>query len=115
MSNNVKIPESKIEIAICEYLTAKGMFVYKNYDQAKLRNGSYSKDHSFQISGQSDLIVIVSGLVVFLEVKTKTGKLSDNQHKFKNKVIKNGGNYIVARSPKEALQKINALLELQSC
>lgn len=102
--------EQQIEVAICEYLTSKGMFVYKNYDQAKVRDGSYSKDHSFQVSGQSDLMVLVDGTTFHLEVKRPKQAQSPNQILFQSKIEKHGGIYLVAYSSKDAYTKINAVL-----
>jgi hypothetical protein len=53
------------------------------------------------ISGVSDLIVILPNKVIFIEVKTETGKQSDNQKLFKEKVTNLGFEYLIVRSLSE--------------
>ena len=48
-------------------------------------------------AGISDLIAIKDGTVLFIEVKTKNGKMSPGQIKFQVDCCVNGGRYIIAR------------------
>lgn len=65
------------------------------------------------ITGVSDIIALYrrkkdgKGLTLFVEVKTKTGRLAENQEWFKNCVSKLGGYYYVVR----CLADVSAMLE----
>lgn len=48
------------------------------------------------LPGASDLIVIMNGRILFLEVKTETGRLSDVQVEFGQRIKANGFDYAVA-------------------
>lgn len=50
------------------------------------------------VSGPSDLIFILCGEVVFIEMKTPTGTQSDEQKDFQLKVSHRGHQYIIIRT-----------------
>ena len=50
------------------------------------------------LAGFSDLIIIASGNVLFVEVKTKDGRQSELQKKFQSDVERFGFQYSVCRS-----------------
>lgn len=52
-----------------------------------------------------DLLVLFRGRTVMLEVKTKTGRLTDSQ----KELIARGWPLVIVRSPDEALKAIGAL------
>lgn len=54
-------------------------------------------------AGFSDLIVIVQGRVLFLEVKTATGQLSEVQREFRDAVKRQGFAWSLVRSVDDAL------------
>ncbi len=58
--------------------------------------------------GISDLIALRDGQVVFIEVKTETGKQSEHQRIFQEICEAHGCRYILARS-------INDVVELLNC
>jgi hypothetical protein len=58
-------------------------------------------------NGSSDLIGIVAGRFVALEVKTLTGRASDEQNLFLNLVRQKGGFACVVRSVDDALSAID--------
>jgi hypothetical protein len=45
--------------------------------------------------GVSDMIAVKGGRVLFIEVKTPTGRLSDNQKRFRDDIQSKGGEYVV--------------------
>ena len=53
------------------------------------------------LAGFSDLIIIASGNVLFVEVKTKDGRQSEPQKKFQSDVERLGFQYTVCRSLKD--------------
>jgi Holliday junction resolvase-like predicted endonuclease len=48
--------------------------------------------------GISDLIVVKDGRTVFLECKTKTGRLSQHQKTFQNEILSRGRRYVSQES-----------------
>ena len=64
----------------------------------------------FGVKGQADIRAIIGGRSVEVEVKTPTGKQSKDQKNFEKAVTRAGGIYIIARSPREAIDKINERL-----
>ena len=55
------------------------------------------------LPGVADLIIIKSGEAYFMEVKTATGKPSDNQNIFYRMAVLHGCRYSIVRSLREAL------------
>lgn len=104
-----KIYEKDIEKAILEALNFKGWMAWKNptvgvFDSKK---GSYRKPMGgFHLTGVSDIIAVKGGEVWFIEVKTPSGKMTKNQLDFEKRLLKHGGNYLVARK----VEDLNAIL-----
>ncbi len=80
--NNIK--ESDIRKMLRDYLRLRGWHVHHNL--AGL--GTYR--------GISDLTCVKNGRVVFLEVKTPTGRQSEGQAKFQEEITSAGGEYVLA-------------------
>ena len=62
------------------------------------------------LSGVSDLIVHLPNRILFIEVKTETGKQSVAQINFQKKVSTLGGQYIVVRSLTQFQNELKASL-----
>lgn len=77
--------ETLILKSIKQYLQYRGWFVIRVHQGLGCHKGV------------SDLIALKNGKTVFIEVKTKNGKLSMFQEIFKNSIEKNGGEYRVAK------------------
>ena len=94
--NGGKMKESEIQKAVIDYLRLKGWFVWKNNQAGiyKKETGSYIP---LQVKGVADLTAIKDGKVVFIEVKTGKGKLSDHQEAFRKAIVKAGGFYVISR------------------
>ena len=92
--------ESEIQRAICEYLYAKGyMFTrVNNIPVFDPRSRRYRAMPKYTLKGFPDILVLKDGNTIGIEVKSETGKLSQDQKDFKEMWEKNGGAYIVARS-----------------
>lgn len=60
--------------------------------------------------GMADLVGLVCGCWVEVEVKTKTGRQKDSQRDHQSVIEKAGGIYVLARSPEEAERSIRAEL-----
>ena len=78
--------ETLIRNGIKEYLQYSGFFVWIEYQS------------QFSYKGVSDLIATKDGKTLFIEVKTETGKQSDDQIKFQKDIEDHGGTYLLVRS-----------------
>jgi hypothetical protein len=90
--------ESKLKFVVKDYLKLKGWFVFHNL--AGL--GVYP--------GIPDITAIKTGHVVFIELKTPKGKLSENQMKFQKSVELHDGNYFICRRLEDVFE-LNANIE----
>lgn len=103
------IPESAIEEHILVFLWRKGILAWKNvtagYYDAKLKK--FKKQRSqFAINGTSDILGIIDGRFLAIEVKSAKGYPTDDQKRFIEKVNANGGIAFVARSLEEVEAKL---------
>ena len=83
-------PETIIQNAVKQYLQMRGWFVIRNQQGL----GSHK--------GMADLTACKGGTVVFIEVKTPKGYLSEYQKKFQRDIASYGCIYEVARSIEDA-------------
>lgn len=83
--------ETKLKQEIKQYLKVSGWFVFH------IRQGK----HCYK--GISDLIGIKEGITCFIEIKTKTGKLSADQIAFRSEVMSHGGIYKILTSFNDAM------------
>jgi hypothetical protein len=96
----MKDPEGKLQAEIIQYLQSKKIYAFSVPNEAKGR----SVVAQMQLiamglkSGVSDLVVVLPGKVVFIEVKTPDGKQSPQQVKFEQRVKALGHDYHVVRS-----------------
>ena len=93
--------EKQIENEILNFLRILGVYCWKNqsvgiYDPVKKvyrRNGNHN-----HIRGTSDILGIINGRFLAIEVKSEIGKLSPEQRVFLAQISNNGGVAFVARS-----------------
>lgn len=96
-----ELSEKQIENLILSYLASQRILAWKNetvgiWNEAR---GAYMKKHSIHRKvGISDILGIYKGKFLAIEVKSKSGRLSDYQRIFLREVTENGGISIVARS-----------------
>ena len=92
-----RILERDIQYTILQYLKAKKIFSYKNSTAGiyKKATGSYIPSQSV---GSPDIIAVIDGVYVGIEVKGPKGKQSADQKQFQKDLEKAGGLYILARS-----------------
>jgi hypothetical protein len=57
--------------------------------------------------GGPDIVCVINGRYVGLEVKTPSGKMNDNQAEFSRNLMKAGGLYFVVRSLDDAVRAID--------
>jgi hypothetical protein len=98
-------PETVIANLILKELPKKfpGIWIHKNVvGRAKLGSGFYSTVGAGV--GSADLMVCLKGRLVWLEVKTATGKQSDEQVAFEGVAKASGATYAVVRCLNDAVQ-----------
>lgn len=78
---------------------------YPQYLIAAIPNGGYRSTQEARImklegvlAGFSDLIIIAPGNILFIEVKTKSGRQSEHQKNFQTNVQRLGYHYFLCRS-----------------
>lgn len=98
-----KLHEHNIQVACVNWFKAtydrKGyvIFAVPNAAQRSRHLGRMMKDEGL-LPGSPDLVIVTPYGVLFVELKTKTGRLQDTQKLFRDKVEKMGYRYIVCRS-----------------
>ncbi len=100
----MKHEEHRIQQAIVRYLRVMGYFVFAvpNGGKRDARTGKMLKDEG-ALAGVADLVIIMTDMVVFVEVKTGTGKQSESQRSFQKEVENRGHLYLVWRSLDDAI------------
>lgn len=110
----MKNKESKIQAEIVKYLQSKKYFF------ASIPNELGGKDAAIRMakfktlglrSGAPDLLVFLpAGKLICLEVKTETGKQSDSQIAFEQKLSDLGFDYFVVRSVEDVKNILDKFL-----
>lgn len=97
--------ESDIQRTILAYLTLRGIFHYKNSTVGiyKQSTGSYIPSQSI---GSPDIVCIIKGKYVGLEVKRPGGKQSEHQKEFQQNLERAGGTYILTSSLDDLISKL---------
>jgi len=100
--------EAQIERSICDYLRIKGFFFYKQpnsgFFSGKVINGStmigsFRKHSSPYVKrGVPDIMVVINGRIIGLEVKSPSGRQSQDQIDFQREWEKAGARYFLVRS-----------------
>lgn len=98
-------PEGKIQSTIINHLRANGVYCWRNNNGATYdpKINTY-RSNPLAKRGVADIIgILPGGIHLEIEVKTKTGKLSQEQAMHGKRVRGLGGTYIVARSVDDVL------------
>jgi hypothetical protein len=96
-------PEHEIQKQIVQYLRARGLVVFSvpgeaaGSGHAAMLRTSRMKAAGL-LPGVSDLVLVLPGRVLFLEVKSKTGRQAESQKMFKGIVEALGHSYALVRS-----------------
>lgn len=94
--------EKATQKAVLDYLTAKGIFHWRQNSGAIKTRGHFYKFAS--INGIPDIVAIVNGQFIGLEIKDIDGKQNDDQIEFQRLLEESGGKYYVIRSIDEVIQ-----------
>lgn len=97
----VEQTEAQIQKAIVEYLTLRNILFFSVPNELAGGNAGGRMRRFVAMglrAGVSDLLVVLEGRVIFVEVKTPKGRLSEHQRFFRAKVTELGHRYEVVRS-----------------
>lgn len=99
--------DNRILVALSARFHPRGIFWRQNAGRVRSDRGAWV---SLGPPGISDIVGLIDGRAVVIEVKTATGKQREAQGKWQAAVEKAGGIYIIGRSPEEAVARLEALL-----
>ena len=88
--------ESEVQKQILDYLALKRVFHYRNNSGAFV--DSQKHFYRFGALGSPDIICVINGQFVGIEVKAPKGKQSQYQKEFQKNLEAAGGRYVLAYS-----------------
>jgi hypothetical protein len=104
--------ETVIQNAICSYLATRTdlmFWVSKNASTYDATRGCFRKLGKWQKRGVPDLTAVLDdGRMLLIEVKTKTGRLSQHQKEFHEQAREMGALVIVARCVEDVQKGLDA-------
>ena len=95
MTKPYELTEHEIQEQILMWLKLKRIFHYRQ-NSGGLKKGSHFV--KFGVPGAPDIVAIIKGQYVGIEVKRVNGLQSQQQYFFQKELEKAGGKYILARS-----------------
>ena len=110
--NALKEKEKDVQRSIMDYLELTGAFYYRNNSGAFIMPETATHARRFFRAGavgSPDIVIVRNGKYIGCEVKGTDGKQSDDQMDFARRLIKAGGEYILARSLDGFIEQFNAL------
>lgn len=90
--------ESQAQAAICEYLAYQKLFFWRNNNIPVFADGTFRAMPKYARKGVPDILLLINGKFIGLEVKSLTGIMSEHQKEFEADMQNNGGYYYVIRS-----------------
>src|SRR3990167_6629608 len=99
-----KLLEGSLQRTIIEYLRLRRIFHYRqNTGAFKTERGGF---YRFGVSGAPDIVVVVNGRYIGLEVKMGRNKQSIAQKKFQQELEQAGGLYWLVHSLEDVIEKL---------
>lgn len=99
----MKDTEHNIQSSIIDYLSKKGIFHYRNNSGAVKTEDRFVR---YGTPGSPDIICVISGRYVGIEVKTDTGRQNASQKAFQESLLACGGIYFLVHNIDEAMEAI---------
>jgi hypothetical protein len=96
--------ESDVQRQILYYLALKGIFHYRNNSGGFMDSNKHF--YRFGALGSPDIICVINGQYVGIEVKAPKGKLRDSQVEFQKNLEAAGGRYVLAYSLDDIIARI---------
>ncbi|HSY52436.1 MAG TPA: hypothetical protein VLC46_26785 [Thermoanaerobaculia bacterium] len=106
MSSQLPQKESEIQRLILDWLDAKRIFHYRQNSGAFKEGTRFVR---FGAVGAPDIVAVVKGTYVGIEVKAPRGHQTSSQRDFEAMLRMAGGVYVLARSLEEVEQAINTI------
>jgi hypothetical protein len=100
------VKESHVQRQILDYLILKRIFHYRNNSGAFVDSNKHF--YRFGALGSPDIICVIAGQYVGIEVKAPKGLQSDHQKEFQEKLAAAGGKYVLAYSLDDVINVITA-------
>jgi hypothetical protein len=100
--------ESYVQRQILDYLALKGIFHYRNNSGAMpVGEGPGRRFIRFGTLGSPDIVCVINGHFVGIEVKAPKGKWRDSQVEFQKNLEPAGGRYILAYSLDDVMSTLS--------
>jgi penicillin-binding protein-related factor A (putative recombinase) len=107
--------EKATQEAALQLLTAKRIFHYRqntgSYERSyTTKNGVAKKSYiAYGTPGATDILAVIKGKYVGIEIKDTKGKQSEDQVKFQEALEKAGGTYLLIRNIDDLIQFLEKL------
>jgi hypothetical protein len=102
-----RVLEKDVQRSILDWLTAKRIFHYRNNSGAMASEYKGVKRFMrFGAKGSPDIVAVVRGRYVGIEVKGTNGRQNPDQKLFEQELMKAGGQYILAASIEDVEQQL---------
>ena len=99
--------EKDIQRQIIDWLNWKKIFFYRNNSGAMISEYKGKKRFMrFGVTGSPDIVCVIKGQYVGIEVKNAVGRLTEGQEAFGKALEQAGGRYLVVRSLDEVMEKL---------
>lgn len=99
-----KILEKDIQMAVCDYLSLKKHFFWRQNTGAVWDKDHFRAMPKYSMNGVPDIIVIKDGFFIGLEIKQPKGKQSDNQKIFEKGCKDAGAEYYLIHSIDDVIE-----------
>ena len=108
LDQDFQLPEKTIENNILIYLRGRQIFSWKvkTVGTFDTKLGRFRKPSPLYLKGVSDILGLYNGKMIAIEVKSKKGRLSEDQKLFLHNVNVNGGVGFVARSVEDVEERL---------
>lgn len=96
--------ELDVQRQILDYLKLRRVFHYRNNSGAFM--DSQKHFYRFGAQGSPDIICVINGQYVGIEVKAPKGKQSDHQKEFQKHLEASGGKYVLAYDLNDVIDQL---------
>lgn len=94
----LKETESDVLRAVCEYLALKRHFFWRANNIPVWDGKNFRAMPKYSMKGLPDIMLIINGFCIGLELKTATGRMSPEQKDVEKKFKDSGAEYYLIRS-----------------
>lgn len=108
MSNPVVAETRILGMILANLATLPNCYFYRSSTGAA--RGAGGRVMKFGVAGQADITGVAAGKYVAIECKTETGRQSDVQRAFQQRVESAGGVYVLARTRDDAIDAVRSIL-----